>query len=255
MKSLRLATLALALLPSIPLFAFNLFGKQAEAPNFGALSNQRDELAEKIAGYEKSIAELEHEKATMPEHDAIATRIRTAQADLKKAQKEATPNQEQIQGIQNYIDDLTAQEKRRQEIPPVLAEQQKQLAVDKRDLRKVEAQIEEQLAAALRNDNYTTTISVAFTILVSVVIIGFYFIALRRERIAEAIFAGEQGMQFVTLFLIVIAIILFGIMGTLEGKELSALLGGLSGYILGRTGRATDQKTPPQAESDSRRAV
>jgi hypothetical protein len=33
----------------------------------------------------------------------------------------------------------------------------------------------------------------------------------------------------------VIAIILFGITGILEGKELSALLGGLSGYILGRT--------------------
>jgi hypothetical protein len=58
--------------------------------------------------------------------------------------------------------------------------------------------------------------------------------------VAKTIFSGEMGMQFVTLFLIVIAIILFGIMGTLEGKELAALLGGLSGYILGR---ATHQKS------------
>ena len=55
-----------------------------------------------------------------------------------------------------------------------------------------------------------------------------------KEAIAETIFSGEKGIKFVTLFLIVIAIILFGIMGILEGKELSALLGGLSGYILGR---------------------
>ena len=42
-------------------------------------------------------------------------------------------------------------------------------------------------------------------------------------------------MQFLTLFSLVIAIILFGITQILEGKELAARLGGLSGYILGRT--------------------
>jgi hypothetical protein len=36
------------------------------------------------------------------------------------------------------------------------------------------------------------------------------------------------------MFAIVIAVILFGIINILESKELSALLGGLSGYILGR---------------------
>ena len=38
-----------------------------------------------------------------------------------------------------------------------------------------------------------------------------------------------------------IAIILFGITNILAGKELAALLGGLSGYILGRV---TDRPTP-----------
>src|SRR6476620_2525461 len=50
----------------------------------------------------------------------------------------------------------------------------------------------------------------------------------------RAIFSGETGIQFLTLFSVVIAIILFGIINILEGKELAALLGGLSGYILGR---------------------
>ncbi len=40
---------------------------------------------------------------------------------------------------------------------------------------------------------------------------------------------GQSGIQFLTLFSLVIAIILFGI----KGKELAALLGGLSGYIFG----------------------
>jgi hypothetical protein len=38
----------------------------------------------------------------------------------------------------------------------------------------------------------------------------------------------------VTLFSIIIAIILFGLTGILEGKELSALLGSIAGYILGK---------------------
>jgi hypothetical protein len=49
-----------------------------------------------------------------------------------------------------------------------------------------------------------------------------------------SIFSQQTGIQFITLFSLVIAIILFGILGILEAKELSALLGGISGYILGR---------------------
>jgi hypothetical protein len=52
-------------------------------------------------------------------------------------------------------------------------------------------------------------------------------------QVRREIFAGQAGIQFVTLFSFVIAIILFGIIDILEGKELAALLGGLSGYILG----------------------
>ena len=59
----------------------------------------------------------------------------------------------------------------------------------------------------------------------------------------RAIYSGETGIQFLTLFSVVIAIILFGIINILEGKELAALLGGLSGYILGRT----SQKSAPAA--------
>ncbi|HEX8168152.1 MAG TPA: hypothetical protein VF601_20485 [Beijerinckiaceae bacterium] len=81
---------------------------------------------------------------------------------------------------------------------------------------------------------YTNWATVAFSFLVGTVIVGFFFIAFKSEEIKKAIFAGDSGIQFVTLFSLVIAIILFGILHILEGKELSALLGGLSGYILGR---------------------
>jgi hypothetical protein len=68
------------------------------------------------------------------------------------------------------------------------------------------------------------------------VIAGFFAVSFD-HRVRRAIFAGQAGIQFVTMFLLVSAIILFGIMGTLEGRELSALLGGLSGYILGHVSK------------------
>jgi hypothetical protein len=74
----------------------------------------------------------------------------------------------------------------------------------------------------------------AFALLVGLVILCFFYIARIDERVRQAIFSGQAGIQFITLFSLVIAIILFGITGILEGKELAALLGGLSGYILGR---------------------
>ncbi len=69
--------------------------------------------------------------------------------------------------------------------------------------------------------------------MVGLVILGFLYIAARDAGVRRTIFSGDAGI--LTLFSLVIAIILFGITGILEGMELSALLGGISGYILGRT--------------------
>ena len=84
-------------------------------------------------------------------------------------------------------------------------------------------------------NSFKLKMSIAFAVLVGVVIVCFYLVAFSNEDVKKAIFSNEAGIQFITLFAIVIAVILFGIIGILEGKELSALLGGLSGYILGRT--------------------
>jgi hypothetical protein len=84
------------------------------------------------------------------------------------------------------------------------------------------------------NNLFKTWICIAFSVLVGLVIVGFFFIAAREKNIRDLIFSNDSGLQFVTLFSLIIAIILFGVIGVLEGRELAALLGGLSGYILGR---------------------
>lgn len=88
----------------------------------------------------------------------------------------------------------------------------------------------------LDNKNYfRSEISYIFSSLVAIVIAGFFLIVYYKENVVSDIFSGDKGIQFITLFLIIIAVILFGIMGILESRELSALLGALSGYILGRS--------------------
>ena len=87
---------------------------------------------------------------------------------------------------------------------------------------------------------FKTWVSLFFATLIGLVILGFFalatFLAFRQpQMISDALFGGQAGLQFLTLFSLVIAIILFGIINILQDKELAALLGGLSGYILGRS--------------------
>jgi hypothetical protein len=98
----------------------------------------------------------------------------------------------------------------------------------------IDAEIVSLIDLSDADSQFKITISMTFAFLVLAIILGFFYIANSSRSIVESIFSNDSGIQFITLFSIVIAVILFGIIGVLEGKELSALLGGLSGYILGR---------------------
>jgi hypothetical protein len=95
---------------------------------------------------------------------------------------------------------------------------------------------------------FKLNMSLIFALLVGLVILGFFAVAFRDEQVRREIFSGQAGIQFVTLFSLVIAIILFGIIDILEGKELAALLGGLSGYILGRSTSGASARPKPDGE-------
>jgi len=115
----------------------------------------------------------------------------------------------------------------------------------------IEAEMSQRIDVQKPKQAFKTDVSIIFAIIVGLVIVGFFVIALKNEKVGQEIFAGQQGIQFITLFSLVIAIILFGITEILEGKELSALLGGLAGYILGRsgtTGAPERRQIGPQTE-------
>lgn len=148
---------------------------------------------------------------------------------------------------QKEIDDLSGTVRK---VDVVLSRAQTSL----RDLDETLVEIDEQSNSLLQTDilsiSYTDRSTYIFAVLVGAVIVGFFGVAFASDKVKEVIFSGESGIQFVTLFSLVIAIILFGVLKILEGKELAALLGGLSGYILGRGSRVQRDTPPPSNRID-----
>lgn len=230
--------------------------------DFQSLVTLRKQMLNRQSGLEAEIKSLNDEKERIANNaNEIDDRINNLQVRMERdanaltnlEAREALTEQDQfdIDNLRAYrIEDeyqlkrFQADKARYQTLNSTI----ERINLDLEEIDKTLAPLEHKIADLLNiedeRNSFRTWISVSFCVLVAIVIIGFYVIALQKEQIAESIFSGEKGIQFVTIFLIIIAIILFGIMGILESKELSALLGGLSGYILGRvSNRASNSQT------------
>ncbi len=101
-------------------------------------------------------------------------------------------------------------------------------------LSKIDESISELIMSSDAERFFRLEMGVGFLALVTLLIVCFFIFGSRSGSMKE-IFKDDRGLQFITLFSLVIAITMFGLLNILEGKELAALLGGLSGYILGRS--------------------
>ncbi len=120
---------------------------------------------------------------------------------------------------------------------------EKTIQRQRQELKDIDSEIGTRLNIEAQAQKFKQTISKYFSYVVGAVIVLFFAVAFSDSEVRRRIFTGQSGIQFITLFSLVIAIILFGITGVLEGKELSALLGGIAGYILGKSGTAAPSKT------------
>ena len=217
--------------------------KQDALPkDFLGLADLRAVTLSDIANLERTIKELEGFR--IPQAEALERQLSQDRDQLDKLESEKSTDPT----IQGQIAFLKTKLANTYPPSPTPDEMRKQLAEAKRSLdqkRKFAARIQETIGSLLNPEQeFKRTMSITFALLIGLVILGFFVIAWRDEKIRQAVFSSEAGIQFLTLFSLVIAIILFGITGILEGKELSALLGGLSGYILGRVTPKSKQATP-----------
>jgi hypothetical protein len=105
----------------------------------------------------------------------------------------------------------------------------------------------------MRQQRFRMMVSMAFTLLIAALLLCFFFVIYRRSsRKVYKLLLGHSGLQFVTIFVLIIAVILFGILGVLGGSELAAILSGISGYVLGKN--MQEEKPPKQVEATPEQA-
>lgn len=208
--------------------------KVNEIKDFIKISDMRDKLQSSISDTEDEIDTL---KEKIPEDvEAAKGELANLQQGLKAIKpKQPTDTQNEPADtsdvVKERINTLETQIKNFDANNKILADKEKELAASKAELECLQERIRSLLTP---EQDFKLTMSKYFAGLVGLVILGFFVMAGLDLNVRRAIFSGETGIQFLTLFSIVIAIILFGITGILQDKELAALLGGLSGYILGR---------------------
>lgn len=198
--------------------------------DFQSLSDQRNQLDAELREIQRGIDRLTNELTEIQaakESLAYYKGVRTKGAEDEVRQWAERLNS--LRSEENVRADLDAATKS-------LAEKQAQLAA-------VESKIKAAIDIEKPRQEFKKELSIAFSILLGAVIAGFYWILARHHSVRSSIFAGDAGLQFITLFALIIAIILFGLTEILQGRELAALLGGISGYILGRSAGTKDATT------------
>lgn len=120
------------------------------------------------------------------------------------------------------------------------------LRIVRNDISSCEKQIDYALAPEYEKQNFRKAISGYFSALIGFLLAAFFVVVYftSTNNLSSLLLSGN-GLQFITLFVLIIAIILFGILGILEGRELAAILSGISGYILGKGITPPTKSVPP----------
>lgn len=219
--------------------------KRSIPDDFLGLADLRSTLTVEISTLEKEVQELQ---AVIESEGDQLRRQGELQSTIDSLRKESDRNEEILGFLEREKEKLANDLQAIQRARDSLAEKRASL----QERRQLAVQIEDKIASLLSPEHaFKRWMSFVFAFLILCVIVGFFVLAFRDRTIRQAIFAGQAGLQFVTLFSVVIAIILFGITGILEGRELGPLLAGLSGYILGS--RTKNRERPPAAETDRSR--
>ncbi len=215
--------------------------------DFVTIADVRGQLQNEIPTIENRIKDIQTKlpQATQAEKDLQETKAKVD--NLMKKPTTTDVDQQQLstlnktkESIENFLAGDTVESLNKE-----LQTQQNEQSWKKEQLRCVQSEISKILSP---EQNFKFWMSAFFAALIGLVIFGFFVLAYIDANIRRAIFSGQSGLQFLTLFSIVIAIILFGITSILADKELAALLGGLSGYILGRY-NALGKKDEDSAEA------
>jgi len=103
------------------------------------------------------------------------------------------------------------------------------------DISDCNGAIDEALAPEYKQQDFRKVICLGFVCLIGLLVVSFFLVvAIRSDVSIGKELLGTTGLQFITLFVLIFSIVLFGILNILAGSELAAILSGISGFILGK---------------------
>jgi|GEM_PF-3390825 hypothetical protein len=103
------------------------------------------------------------------------------------------------------------------------------------NIEKINGVINNRMNVEQSQQTFRQWVSLVFAGLLAIIIGCFFFVLFKNNSAQMATtLMGESGLQFITLFSLIIAIILFGVLNILEGKELAAIISAIAGFILGK---------------------
>ncbi|HEX8350020.1 MAG TPA: hypothetical protein VF598_08655 [Hymenobacter sp.] len=139
-----------------------------------------------------------------------------------------------LSGISSYLVEANAAAKRMRTVDRSIE------AVEK-DVNDCRRQIDIALAPEYKEQDFRKQITLYFSLLIALMLVSFFLIVHRNagNELSKNLLSSN-GLQFITLFVLIIAVILFGILSILQSSELAAILAGISGYILGRGAQKND---------------
>lgn len=214
--------------------------------NVSEISYWKDEWTARLPALKAEVARL---KASIPKNKERAQKeiedLREQRDRLKNANAKPAAGNGEDSTFADFLDDSINEKEEQIEN---FEENRQQLDVREAEVKDIEGKVV-CAQTVLRTmstpeQSFKWWMSITFGGLIALVIVGFFWQSYTDEAVRRAVFSGVTGIQLLTLFSIIIAVILFGITGILQDKELAALLGGLSGYILGRYNAPGGQQSP-----------
>lgn len=137
-------------------------------------------------------------------------------------------------------------------------EKQKALALNKsiinvkKDIAACEESIDTVLDPAADKQSFRSTVTIVFGTLVFILMLLFFGI-IYFKRVDDNYKNGllnPHGLQFITLFIIIITILLFGILEIAKGSELIPIISSIAGFVLGNEALRRNQEKKQESEKD-----
>jgi len=159
----------------------------------------------------------------------------------KNLQQIYTPLGVSIDNASNYPDDQkratlkTAYETAMKIVKSNIDNSKKNISRINSNIDKITRMINDRMNIEQSQQTFRQWVSAIFAILIAIIILSFFFILFKsNSKDLASMLMGESGLQFITLFSLIISIILFGVLNILEGKELAAIISAIAGFILGK---------------------